>query len=61
MSEDMTLEMMVSSGYVEKIPGKKDLWRMTEKGRTAFEALCRKNPELMAAEFPDWVKIDWVH
>lgn len=61
MSEDMTLEMMVSKGFVEKIPGKKDLWRMTDKGRTAFEDLCKAKPELMAKTFPEWVKIDWVH
>lgn len=61
MSEDMTLEMMVDAGYIERSKKAKNLWSLTKKGRVAFQKLVESDPKFYAREFPDWIKIDWVN
>lgn len=59
MSEDMTIEQMVSAGFIHQVS--KDRWQLTEKGQKAFEKWVAEDPARTAKEFPEWVKIEWVH
>ncbi len=58
MNEDMDLQMMIDAGYLEH--GAKGLWRLTPKGKAAFERLVESDPKFYAKEFPEWVKIEWI-
>lgn len=60
MSEDMTLAMMVDAGYIEQAD-KKGRWRLTPKGRAAFEKMVASDPKFYQKEFPDWIKIEWIN
>jgi hypothetical protein len=61
MTEDTSIEQMVALGFVEESKQFRGRWKLTDKGRAAFEDFVRNNPDLAAAEFPEWVKIEWVH
>ena len=61
MNEDMQLQEMVRNGFISESPEKTGHWRLTDKGRKAFEKMVASDPKFYAKEFPEWVKIDWIH